>query len=161
MFINILYICISDYNRPNYGKDKHKRACCYATCNCQSKLFRPHPPKEICKSLVLKTPVLQGHYLFWLGPPLPWGVLSVLSSVNLFLPQVRPQIFLCVLTKNRGPQGRVFFDSPYTVTLSSEANSEFWFWGKKIGCLKEDFVHYSDLQSSKQVGSVWYIFSTE
>ncbi|KAI4548703.1 hypothetical protein MG293_001033 [Ovis ammon polii] len=38
---------------------------------------------------------------------------------------VRPQIFLCVLTKNRGPQGRVFFDSPYTVTLSSEANSEF------------------------------------
>ena len=36
-FINILHIQTSDYNRLNYGKDMHRRACCYVACNCKSK----------------------------------------------------------------------------------------------------------------------------
>lgn len=74
-------------------------------------------------------PVLQGHYLSWLVPPLPWGVLSVLSLINVFLPRVWPHL-LCPLTKNRDRQwgiscmtfskyGNTFSERKNTCVLSS------------------------------------------
>ena len=84
------------------------------------KTISPHSRRQICKSPVLKTlctSTFWAQCFSWRGPPLPWGVLSVLSSINLFLLQVRPQIHFYVLTKNQGPRGRVVFDSPYLVTL--------------------------------------------
>ena len=53
-------------------------------------------------------------------PSLPLGALSVLSSLKLFLPQVRLQSLLCVLSENEGPQGSVLFDSLYPVPVSDE-----------------------------------------
>ena len=52
-FINILYIHTSDYNRLNYGKDMHNTACCYVTCNWQSKLSAHTPLNEYVKALSL------------------------------------------------------------------------------------------------------------
>lgn len=63
------------------------------------KTISSHSHRQICKSLSWK-PCVPQHS----GPSASlgmahhshWGVLSVLSSINLFLPQVRPQIhFLC------------------------------------------------------------------
>ena len=104
--------------RLNYGKDMNHRACCYVTSNCQSKLsVHAHLdeyiitlPGELCISS------LQHQCLSWLGPPLPWGVCSVLSLINLFLPRVRLQILLCVFTKtHKGhPCGGLLSDSSST-----------------------------------------------
>ena len=118
-FINILYVHTSDYNWLNYGKDMHNRACCYVTCNCQSKLSVHAYLNEYVKALSWKplTSLFWYQCLSWLGPCLAWGVLSVLSSIDLFLPQVRHQILLCVLTKNRGPQGRVLCNCPYLLAI--------------------------------------------
>ena len=90
---------------------------CNRACNLQLsiKTVNPPPPKWICKSFVFKNPHSSSFWrqcLSWLSPHLPWSVLSVLSSINLFLPQVRPPILLCVLTKNRAPQGRILFYPP-------------------------------------------------
>ena len=84
------------------------------------KTVSPHSHRQTCKSPVLKTlctSTFWAQCFSWCGPPLPWGVLSLLSSINLFLLQVRPQIHFYVLTKNQSPRGRVLFDSPYLVTL--------------------------------------------
>ena len=118
-FINILYIHVFDYNGLNYGKYMHHRACHYVTYKCQSKLSDRANLNENIKVLSLKHhPCPPQHLtflcqcLFWFGTPLPCGVLSVLSLINFFLLRVRPSILLCVLAKNCGPQGKVFFDPP-------------------------------------------------
>ena len=70
----------------------------------------------------LENAILHQLWHQWLlaWPSLPLGVLSVLSSLKLFLPQVKLQSLLCALSKNEGPQGRVLFDSLYPVTDSDE-----------------------------------------
>ena len=95
----------------------HNRAYCWVTCNRQSKWSVHACLHEYVKarSWNLCTLSFRHQCLSWLGPPLLWGVLSVLSSINMFLPQVRPQFILCVFTKNWGPQGRLLFYSPYLV----------------------------------------------
>lgn len=48
------------------------------------KTISPRPPIWICKTPVLKKPSTSpfwGHCLSWLGPPLHWGVLSVLNKL--------------------------------------------------------------------------------
>ena len=70
------------------------------------------PPRWISKSPVLKSPYLIIPVcLSGLGSISPLRC-SVLSLKKVFMPQVRPQILLCVLTKNWGPRGRVLFDLP-------------------------------------------------
>ena len=85
-FINILYLHASDYNRLNYGKDMRNRAYCYITGNCPWKpSVHTHVDKYV-KALSW-SPVYSTFWaqrFSWRGPPLPWGVLSVLSSINLF-----------------------------------------------------------------------------
>ena len=67
--------------------------------------------------LNMQKPCLENLIILLSVPLLAWP--TSLSSINLFLPQVRPQILLCGLTKNLGPQGRVLFDPPpcYNRTL--------------------------------------------
>ena len=59
MFINILYIHISDCNRLNYGKDMGSRASCYVTRDYQSKLSVHTCLNEYIKA-ILKTPISLG-----------------------------------------------------------------------------------------------------
>ena len=47
-----------DYNRLNYGKGMHIRACCYVSCNCQSKLSVHTHLNEYVKALSWKLPYL-------------------------------------------------------------------------------------------------------
>ena len=103
-----------DYKRLNYGKDMHIRAYCYVICNCQSKPSVHTQLNEYVKALSSKLPqlIIWWQCLSWLGPPLPCGVLSVPYLINLFLPQIRPWILLCGLTKYPGSQGSVLFDPP-------------------------------------------------
>ena len=77
----------------------------------------------LCITEYMKAPSWKPHtssfwhqWLSWLGSPFPWDILSVLSSIKLFLPWVRPQILLYVLTKNWAPGGRVLFDPPSLVS---------------------------------------------
>ena len=107
----------SDYNRLDYGKDMHTIICCYVTCNCQSRLSVHARLDEYVTALSWKphTTPFWHQCLSWLSPPLPCCVLSVLFSINFFFPCVRPQILLCVLTKNQDPRERVLVNSPYPV----------------------------------------------
>ena len=110
----------SDYKRLNYGKDMYNRACCYVTCNCQSKLSVHACLNKYVKALSWKSCTSSFWYqcLSLHGPPLPWGVLFFFFLLFLFFIQwtcfccgLRPQILLCVLTKNKGPQRRVLFNT--------------------------------------------------
>ena len=99
--INILYVHISNYNWLNYGKDMHSKACCCVTCNCQSKLSAHAYLDEYVKALSWRplTSLFQYQCLSWLGPCLAWGVFSVLSSRDLFLPQVSHHILFVSLPR--------------------------------------------------------------
>ena len=119
-FINILYIHTSYYYRVNYGKEIPNTACCCVTCNCPSKLSIHTHLDEYVKALPWKTQYLTTSgpvpLLAWPSSPLRCSFCSLLNK--LVLPWVRPQILLCVLTKNWSLWGRVLFDSPYLVTVS-------------------------------------------
>ena len=72
----------SDYNRLNYGKDMHNRACCCVTSNCQSKLSAHACLNEYVKSLSWKVP-----YLIFLVPVplLAWPIFLLKYSFCAFL----------------------------------------------------------------------------
>ena len=74
----------SNYNKPNCEKDMHRRASCYITCSCQSRLSNNDTLPWIMQMTLLKNSVLQPSRaicLSWHGPPLSWGVLSALFFV--------------------------------------------------------------------------------
>ena len=74
----------------------------------------PHPPRWICKSPFLEAPHFIILVTLWAWPTSPFC-----SFFNkLVLPWVRPQILLCVLTKNRGSYGKVLFETTHLVTVS-------------------------------------------
>lgn len=79
------------------------RACCYKSCNYQSKLSVHAHLDEYIKAQSWKphSSSFWHQWLSWLGSPFPWDVLSVLPSVKLFLPWVRPQIFFVSLARLR------------------------------------------------------------
>lgn len=124
MLINIPWTHASNYNRLNYGNGMCNRACCFVTCNYGSKLSVQAHLDEYVKVLSWKSLylIIQPQCFSWLGPPLLWGVLSSLSSINSFLPWVRRQVLLCIPIKNwchkevSSSWGRVLLDSPYLIT---------------------------------------------
>ena len=99
---------IYNYNTLNYGKGMHSGASSDITCHCQLRLSIKVLLDD-AKNLALKIlhSSLPGLWssLPWSGPPLSWGL-----SVRFFLvfdklsQRVSPQILLCILTRNQGPQ---------------------------------------------------------
>ena len=75
-----------NYNKLNYGKGMCSGASSNVNCSCQLRLSI-NSLLDCTKEPCLKNPIpqlSQGHWLPWPGPPLSWGVLSVLSlpSIN-------------------------------------------------------------------------------
>ena len=65
------------------------RAGCYVTCICQSKLSVHIHLDECIKALSWKPP----YFIIPVSvPPLPWGVLSVLSSVHFFFQSLQKAV---------------------------------------------------------------------
>ena len=86
-----------------------------------------------------------GQYLSRLGQPFPWGVLSAVSLINLSLPWVRPQILICVFSKNWGPQSRVLFNSPQICYQKDQTYQE-----KKLKLLRWKLKNRAPKLNSKE-----------
>ena len=150
MFINTLWIHTSNH-RLNYGKDICGRVSCYVACSCQSRLAINYVLYN-ATGLVFNT---LHPSLWWLLPLLAWLLRCSLCFLFPYLELslmkwVRPQILLCVLTKNQGPRGRVLFYPPYPVIQPHLAFSEivmysiFYFSSKPEG-----LVHSTQLLNLK------------
>ena len=96
----------------------NNKACCYVTCNCQSKLLFHAHLDECVKALSWKIQYLIMPVTVSL---LPWPTSRLRYSFcsffnNGFFHRWDLRLF-CVLTKNGGPQGKVLLDSPYLLTM--------------------------------------------
>ena len=87
---------------PGDGEGQGSLACCSPRgCKESDTTERLNSNSIIPRSVPL---------LAWANFPLRCP--SALSLINLSLPWVRPQILICALSKNWGPQRRVLFNSP-------------------------------------------------